>query len=78
MPGSSCTVVENQPVQYCGNSTLQTGELCDDGNTTGTDACNSTCLGANFTVTGNAVIANAQRESTGNYVGYTVESTATT
>lgn len=75
--GSSCTVAETTFVQTCGNGTLETGELCDDNNTNTTDACTSLCLSANFTVSGNAAIADAQRGTTDNYVGYTVNSTAT-
>ncbi len=32
-----------EPVNTCGNGTLETGEGCDDGNTTAWDGCNAMC-----------------------------------
>ena len=31
------------PAPVCGNSTVESGETCDDGNTTSNDGCSSTC-----------------------------------
>ena len=33
-----------QPNNQCGNSVVESGEACDDGNTSGGDGCSATCL----------------------------------
>lgn len=39
----SCTLAINVPA-FCGNSLVEQGEACDDGNTTPGDGCNADCL----------------------------------
>lgn len=36
-------VLSSYPVDVCGNTVLETGETCDDGNTNGNDGCSSAC-----------------------------------
>ncbi|HSN30329.1 MAG TPA: hypothetical protein VLT45_28770, partial [Kofleriaceae bacterium] len=38
-----CIVAAAKPAGTCGNGTVDTGEQCDDGNTTDGDGCSSTC-----------------------------------
>jgi MYXO-CTERM domain-containing protein len=38
-----CLVVPGAPSQLCGNGNVDTGETCDDGNTTDGDGCSATC-----------------------------------
>lgn len=40
---SSSGTVENVSAPVCGNSVVETGETCDDGNTNSGDGCSSTC-----------------------------------
>src|SRR5690348_16679446 len=44
---------DNGGFEHCGNGVLDSGEQCDDGNLTDTDACLSTC---EFNVCGDGVI----------------------
>ena len=41
--GQSCTFTPPPPAAQCGNGTIETGEGCDDGNTSGGDGCSSVC-----------------------------------
>ncbi|MFA6383463.1 MAG: DUF4215 domain-containing protein [Parcubacteria group bacterium] len=43
--GTSCNEDQDQCVanSVCGNAVIETGETCDDGNTTNGDGCDSTC-----------------------------------
>lgn len=36
---------QNTPAIVCGNGKVESGEVCDDGNTNNGDACNATCKG---------------------------------
>jgi uncharacterized protein (TIGR03382 family) len=38
-----CIVTAGAPSATCGNGTVDTGETCDDGNTTAGDGCSATC-----------------------------------
>ncbi len=38
-----CIVAAGKPAGTCGNGTVDTGEQCDDGNTTDGDGCSATC-----------------------------------
>jgi MYXO-CTERM domain-containing protein len=38
-----CLVYRGAPSQNCGNGNVDTGETCDDGNTTDGDGCSATC-----------------------------------
>lgn len=41
---SACRDGDNNDDELCGNNVIDTGEECDDGNTTGGDGCGETCL----------------------------------
>ncbi|MEI9940908.1 MAG: DUF4215 domain-containing protein [Pseudomonadota bacterium] len=41
--GQSCIYTPPPPAAQCGNGKLETGEGCDDGNTSGGDGCSSIC-----------------------------------
>ncbi len=41
--GSPCVFTPPPPPAVCGNGKVETGESCDDGNTTAGDGCSSTC-----------------------------------
>ena len=41
---SACRDGDNNDDELCGNNVVDTGEECDDGNTTGGDGCGDTCL----------------------------------
>ncbi|MBN2095782.1 DUF4215 domain-containing protein [Candidatus Peregrinibacteria bacterium] len=53
--------------QLCGNSILEFGETCDDGNLTNGDGCSSTCLLEN--VCGNGVVEAGEGCDDGNVAG---------
>ncbi|PLX27291.1 hypothetical protein C0581_03480 [Candidatus Parcubacteria bacterium] len=40
----SCELVETEEESVCGNSTVEAGETCDDGNLISGDGCSSVCL----------------------------------
>ena len=41
--GQSCVFTPPPPPAQCGNGTIEGGEACDDGNTSGGDGCSSVC-----------------------------------
>ncbi len=50
---SICTYTPPTPPAVCGNAKVETGESCDDGNTTDNDGCTSTCtVEPNYTCNG--------------------------
>ena len=52
----------------CGNGTVETGEVCDDGNTTGGDGCSAGCL-IERSQCGNGVMDSGEGCDDGNAVG---------
>ena len=42
--GPDCNVIDPKPLSECGNSILEDGEACDDGNQFGEDGCSANCL----------------------------------
>ncbi len=66
---SACTAVGSFPLfAICGNNVVETGEDCDDGNTTGGDGCSSMCLNEGVVggVCGNTVLDAGEECDDGN------------
>jgi len=57
----------NAPAAICGNSTIETGEQCDDGNTTDGDGCDSSCQNeAPGAICGNTIVETGEQCDDGN------------
>ena len=74
LPGVTCSsCVSNPPVTggVCGNSTVESGETCDDGNTTGGDGCSSSCQteSSGGSVCGNSTVESGETCDDGNTTG---------
>ena len=53
------------PSPVCGNGTVEAGEQCDDGNTTGGDGCSATCA-SEAPVCGNGRVESGEECDDGN------------
>ena len=62
--GDSSPIDSSTP--QCGNGTVETGEDCDDGNTTGGDGCSATCDSESGPVCGNGTVEGAEACDDGN------------
>lgn len=56
----------NQPAAICGNGTVESGEQCDDGNTTPGDGCDASCQTETVTVCGDSVVETGEQCDDGN------------